>query len=282
MPTPRPIIAARVGAKVATSMKRASKVTRVTPRATPRPATTIGRPAATTEPKATSKMISAAMMPMSSLLGGSWPAKSSTWPLAPTRSESVFAALTSAMISFAAAVGIADGSVLEKVTVAIATRPSGLMPCGVMLAFSAACCSGVSLAISASGIGCGAGGQEAPRPWPVGRATHATADRSAIFCKVGVISASTAGSTALPVVGDHTMVAPASYEPVLAPEDASRSVAVFDSVLGRSKESFSEPAKAPPTPNTATTAMNQAMRAKTGRRTAQLDNPGIGNSASVR
>ena len=45
MPTPRPIIDARVGANVATSMKRATKSRSSPPSATPKPAVMSGRPA---------------------------------------------------------------------------------------------------------------------------------------------------------------------------------------------------------------------------------------------
>ncbi len=82
-----------------------------------------------------------------------------------------------------------------------------------------------------------------------GLVTHATDGTAAICSSKGKISAELAGSTALPVAGDHTMLA-------LAPEaDASRSafpivprssVAVVDSVSGKSNESFNDPPKDTP------------------------------------
>ena len=78
MPTAKPIIAASVGAKVATSRKFATKVTNSTPVPTPTMAVRIGSPAAMTDPKAISKMRRAKITPMISLLGGSPPAQSRT------------------------------------------------------------------------------------------------------------------------------------------------------------------------------------------------------------
>jgi len=77
-------MAANVGANVATSKKRATKLTSESPAPRPKTAVTMGRPAATNEPNASSMMTIATTMPMASLFGGSWPANASTEPLAPT------------------------------------------------------------------------------------------------------------------------------------------------------------------------------------------------------
>ena len=71
-------MAASVGANVAMSPKRAKKSSSRPPRDTPNPAVTSGRPAASSEPKAMSRMTRATSMPMPSELGGSWPANWST------------------------------------------------------------------------------------------------------------------------------------------------------------------------------------------------------------
>ena len=95
--------------------------------------------------------------------------------------------------------------------------------------------------------------------------------------RAGTTVASTAGSTAdAPAsVGDQTMFAPPSSEPVLVPDESSSSRAAVDSVSGRSNESFSSPPSRTPSPMTAMMAMNQATRAMTGRRTAHADKPGM-------
>ncbi|CAB4852116.1 unannotated protein [freshwater metagenome] len=128
MPTPRPIIAASVGAKVATSRKRATKRRNVAPSATPKIAVRRGSPAAMSDPNATRRMINATVTPTPSLLGGSWPANASTWPLAPTVMPSLaLAAFTASMIALAVVEGTALPSPLPlKVTTALATCPSGL------------------------------------------------------------------------------------------------------------------------------------------------------------
>ncbi len=105
MPTAKPIIAASVGAKVATSRKFATKVTNSTPVPTPTMAVRIGSPAAMTDPKAISKMTRAKITPMISLLGGSPPAKSRTWPSAPTAKESEFVSSINPRIAAASSIG---------------------------------------------------------------------------------------------------------------------------------------------------------------------------------
>ena len=102
------------------------------------------------------------------------------------------------------------------------------------------CSSGVSACIAA-GSGPSPAGQSLPRAGIVGSSgvvTHATEARSAIYCSTGGTCAATAGSTAEPVAGDHTMVAPPSRRLVSVPLLASRSVAVLDSVSGSSNLSF--------------------------------------------
>ncbi len=88
MPTPSPIIAARVGANVATSMKFAMSSTSPCPTPSDSSARPTGRNAPTTEPKAKSRMIRATITPMASLLGGSAEAISSACPETPTCSPS--------------------------------------------------------------------------------------------------------------------------------------------------------------------------------------------------
>ena len=68
MPTPRPIIDARIGATSAMSVKAATMVTAEKPVASPNRASPMGMPPAITEPKAMRRMTTAAAMPMSSAL----------------------------------------------------------------------------------------------------------------------------------------------------------------------------------------------------------------------
>ena len=63
MPTPRPIIAPKVGAAVETSMEPASRATLLRPTATATSASTMGTRAATMVPKAMTRMTSAASRP---------------------------------------------------------------------------------------------------------------------------------------------------------------------------------------------------------------------------
>ncbi len=67
MPTPRPIIAASCGPKVGTTNGWLRTATMAKPMPMPNRAVRIGRPMAITEPKATSRMMIAAPMPISSL-----------------------------------------------------------------------------------------------------------------------------------------------------------------------------------------------------------------------
>ena len=103
MPTPRPIMAARVGAKVATSMRVATRRTPIWPIVRPSRAATIGMPTATIEPKAISRMTMATIRPMPSLFGGSWPANSRMEPWAPTAIASQLRVLTESRIALASA-----------------------------------------------------------------------------------------------------------------------------------------------------------------------------------
>jgi hypothetical protein len=91
MPTPRPIMAARIGETEFTSANEATSV--MSPRLVARPtrAVPIGRPMAMTEPKATSSTTTATRMPMISCppgssctasLGRSPPSSMRTAPLA--------------------------------------------------------------------------------------------------------------------------------------------------------------------------------------------------------
>ena len=63
MPTPRPIIATICTVKSGIEMKLLSSETRAVPMPSPNRAVPIGRPIASTEPKARMRMMTAAMMP---------------------------------------------------------------------------------------------------------------------------------------------------------------------------------------------------------------------------
>jgi hypothetical protein len=67
MPTPMPIIAAISGAKVGTTRRWVTSSRSAMPIPRPNRAVMIGRPMATTDPKASSMMRMAAVMPMPSL-----------------------------------------------------------------------------------------------------------------------------------------------------------------------------------------------------------------------
>ena len=69
MPTPMPIIAVTCGANEGTSSTRASRLTNASPSPIPNNAVMIGRPIASSDPNAISRMTTAARMPMSSLAG---------------------------------------------------------------------------------------------------------------------------------------------------------------------------------------------------------------------
>ena len=64
MPTPRPIIAASCGANSAVSKTWVPSVTRLRPTPSANSAVRIGRPIATTEPKVSSRMTTAASRPI--------------------------------------------------------------------------------------------------------------------------------------------------------------------------------------------------------------------------
>ena len=65
-----PIMAAISGAKFGTTRKWVTSSSRATPIPSPNSAVMMGRPIATTEPKASSMMMMAAVMPMPSLAPG--------------------------------------------------------------------------------------------------------------------------------------------------------------------------------------------------------------------
>ncbi len=71
MPTPMPIIEARIGVLFGTSTIAAARVNRSTLMPRPNRAMAIGRPMARTEPKAIRRMNTAATRPMSSAAWGS-------------------------------------------------------------------------------------------------------------------------------------------------------------------------------------------------------------------
>ena len=95
MPTPRPIIDAKIGANVATSKYRAtSGSANVVVSATESTAETMGRNAPRIEPNANKRITSATVTPMPSDDGGSPPTLPNT-PFAPTcRPSSPFCAFT--------------------------------------------------------------------------------------------------------------------------------------------------------------------------------------------
>ena len=72
MPTPMPIIAVTCGANDGTSSTRARSVTTASPIPMPNSAVMIGRPIASSEPNAISRMKTAASMPIASLAGCVW------------------------------------------------------------------------------------------------------------------------------------------------------------------------------------------------------------------
>ena len=70
MPTPMPIMAAISGEKLGTTRKWVTSSSSATPIPRPNRAVMMGRPMATTDPKASSMMMIAAVMPMPSLAPG--------------------------------------------------------------------------------------------------------------------------------------------------------------------------------------------------------------------
>ena len=84
MPTPMPIIAANCGVNAGKSTKAAPRPTMRSPEPTPRIAIVIGKPMATTEPKASSRMMTAAPMPISSVRPGGL--RSARWMMNPPAS----------------------------------------------------------------------------------------------------------------------------------------------------------------------------------------------------
>ena len=107
MPTPRPIMAARVGAKVATLKKLAVISTSACPRARDSRAVPTGSSAPIREPNANSRMNRAIVTPMPSELGGSAAAASSACPPAPTvRPSTPFAAWVASSTAETSASGI--------------------------------------------------------------------------------------------------------------------------------------------------------------------------------
>ena len=144
------------------------------------------------------------------------------------------------------------------------------------------CSSGVSAAMAA-GSGPVLSGQPEPRAPPCGSSgfvTQATESSAAISVSIGTTAAAVASSTADPVAGDHTMVAPPSSRLVSVPLVCSRSVAVFDSVFGSSNLSFSVPPTVSPRPTIATRATSHETSAMTGRRTAHADRIGMNPSSA--
>ena len=278
-------MAARVGANVATSRKLATTRTSIWPIVRPTRATTIGMPAATIEPNAMSRMMMATRRPIASLLGGSWPANSSTWPWAPTASSVAVERLDAVEDDL----GVLGGD--AQLAVLVGDEGDGGVGDGLVRADRREGRGQDLLLLGREGLRSRPGpgrwprGQSVPSGPPCGSSglvTQATESRAAISVRRGTTCSATAGSTAVPVAGDHTMVAPPSSRLVSVPLDASRSVATFDSVSGRSKESFSSPPTWVPRPTTTTRATSQETRAITGRRTAQADKPGMGPSSNVR
>ena len=104
-----PIIAASEVDQSGTSITAATTPTSeaLTPR--PTSATRIGSPAATTEPKTSSRMIAAAAMPMPSEPMSPWVAVSTTWPPSATWTPGRSAASARSMICWVSSTGIAAG-----------------------------------------------------------------------------------------------------------------------------------------------------------------------------
>ena len=82
MPTPSPIIAASCGAKFAVSKTWVPSVTRLRPTPSANSAVSSGSPIATTEPKVSSRMMTAASSPIANEESppSSWRASSTGWP----------------------------------------------------------------------------------------------------------------------------------------------------------------------------------------------------------
>ena len=94
MPTPSPIITARLGVNEAIDRKRSATASAISPPARPVIATTSGRPAATREPKAMSRTTSAASSPMPTDVSGWAGPLSNVVPDAPTTRTPSFACST--------------------------------------------------------------------------------------------------------------------------------------------------------------------------------------------
>ena len=125
-----PIIAASEVDQSGTSITAATTPTSeaLTPR--PTSATRIGSPAATTEPKTSSRMIAAAAMPMPSEPMSPWVAVSTTCPPTATWTPGRSAASARSMIRWVSSTGIASGFGASSWTVACTVRPSGeIVPC---------------------------------------------------------------------------------------------------------------------------------------------------------
>ena len=140
MPTPRPIIVAIWGVNSGVFMNRATTEMRLTPMPMPRRAVTMGRPMATTEPKATSSTTTAASRPRPSDDGIFC---KSNQGLAKATSPWPFNGAARALTSLTASLRSAS-SVFSSVKEAMATWPSGAICGGVSTEVTpftwAACC----------------------------------------------------------------------------------------------------------------------------------------------
>jgi len=121
-------------------------------------------------------------------------------------------------------------------------------------------------------------GQVAPSPCPAlsnGFVTHETPGSLEMVVRTGTIAAALVASTALPLAGDHKMLAVAVVASDAWPLGslAKSSVARSDSVSGNENESLSFPPNLPPNVKTIATNTNHAAIAAHGLRTAQRESP---------
>ena len=129
MPTPMPIIDATCGANEGTSSRCPMRPINEMPMPIPKSAVTIGRPIASSDPNATSKMTIAASRPMiSAKPNAGCSAFSSGPPVASNCSPSALAAFTSEMSFFATDTGTSAARV-SKCTSAYAILRSAEMRC---------------------------------------------------------------------------------------------------------------------------------------------------------
>ena len=131
MPMPMPIIVASEVDQSGASTNEMSSVVRVELTARPATATRIGSPAATTEPKVTSRMIAAAASPRPSEPMAPCSACWMVWPPSATVSPGRDAASATSSIRWLSSTGMSGGFTTSRRACATTVRPSGETPPGV-------------------------------------------------------------------------------------------------------------------------------------------------------